>query len=53
VQHGAILTDLSGKLDAQLTTLRALEAQELTAFNALLQRLGIPGVFAPPAKPIS
>jgi photosystem II stability/assembly factor-like uncharacterized protein len=52
-QHGAILTDLSGKLDAQLTTLRALEAQELTAFNALLQRLGIPGVFAPPAKPIS
>jgi hypothetical protein len=52
-QHGAVLDDLTGKLNAQLTTLRTLEEKELGAFNALLQRLGIPGVFVPPAKPIS
>ena len=51
-QHGEIYTELSGKLDAQLARLQALEDTELRAFNALLDRLGIPGVFVAPPKPI-
>lgn len=51
-QHGEIYTELSGKLDAQLARLRTLEDVDLRAFNALLDRLGIPGVFVAPPKPI-
>ena len=51
-QHGEIYTDLSAKLDVQLSRLQALETVELRAFNALLDRLGIPGVFVAPPKPI-
>ncbi len=51
-QHGEIYTELSGKLERQLERLQALQDTELRAFNALLQRLNIPGVFVPPPKPI-
>lgn len=50
-QHGEITNDLGGKLDVQLRTLQGLEDKELSAFNALLSRLGVPNVFAP-KKPI-
>jgi len=50
-QHGEIAGDLGGKLDAQLRILQGLEDKELNEFNQLLDKLGIPNVFAP-KKPI-
>jgi len=50
-QHGEITSDLGGKLDVQLRTLQGLEDKELSDFNALLSRLGVPNVFVP-KKPI-
>ncbi|AMW06650.1 hypothetical protein GEMMAAP_07435 [Gemmatimonas phototrophica] len=50
-QHGEITSDLGGKLDVQLKTLQGLEDKELSEFNALLSRLGVPNVFVP-KKPI-
>ncbi len=49
-QHGEILDDLGGKIDVQLQRLQQLEAKELKALNALLQELGLPPIFIPPAK---
>jgi hypothetical protein len=50
-QHGDILKDLGGKLDVQLNTLQTLEERDLTAFNAMLSRFGVPNVFVA-KKPI-
>ena len=50
-QHGEITNDLGGKLDVQLKTLQGLEDKELSDFNAMLSRLGVPNVFVP-KKPI-
>jgi len=46
-QHGEIAGDLGGKLDVQLKILQGLEDKELSEFNQLLDKLGIPNVFAP------
>ena len=48
-QHGAILNDLGGKIDVQLEALQKLEAGELKALNSLLQEVGLPPIFVPPA----
>jgi hypothetical protein len=48
-QHGEILEDLGGKVDVQLQRLQQLEANEIKALNRLLQELGLPPVFIPPA----
>jgi photosystem II stability/assembly factor-like uncharacterized protein len=48
-QHGAILNDLGGKIDVQLEALQKLEADELKKLNALLQEVGLPPIFVPPA----
>jgi photosystem II stability/assembly factor-like uncharacterized protein len=48
-QHGAILNDLGGKIDVQLEALQKLESDELKKLNALLQEVGLPPVFVPPA----
>ncbi len=50
-QHGEITSDLGGKLDVQLKTLQGLEDKDLSEFNALLSKLGVPNVFVP-KKPI-
>ncbi|MCO4101553.1 MAG: hypothetical protein HEQ38_19600 [Gemmatimonas sp.] len=50
-QHGEITSDLGGKLDVQLRTLQGLEDKDLSEFNALLSKLGVPNVFVP-KKPI-
>jgi hypothetical protein len=50
-QHGEITSDLGGKLDVQLRTLQGLEEKDLSEFNALLSKLGVPNVFVP-KKPI-
>lgn len=52
-QHGEIYDELNGKLQVQLRRLQQLEAEDLAAFNRLLQELGVAGVFVPPRKPIS
>jgi photosystem II stability/assembly factor-like uncharacterized protein len=52
-QHGEIYNELKGKLDVQLRALEKIETEEVTAFNRLLQELGVPGVFVPPKKTIS
>lgn len=49
-QHGEILNELGGKIDVQLQRLQQLETNELKALNALLQELGLPPIFIPPAK---
>ncbi len=51
-QHAEILNDLGGKVDVQLQRLQQLEANELKNLNALLQELGLPPIFIPPAKGI-
>jgi photosystem II stability/assembly factor-like uncharacterized protein len=48
-QHGAILNDLGGKIDVQLEALQKLESDELKKLNALLQEVGLPPIFIPPA----
>lgn len=48
-QHGEILDELGGKIDVQLQRLQQLEAGELRRLNALLQELGLPTIFIPPA----
>ena len=48
-QHGAILNDLGGKIDVQLEALQKLEVDELKKLNALLQEVGLPPIFVPPA----
>ena len=52
-QHGEVLAELAGKLADQLRKMQQLEESDLTAFNKLLQELGIPGVYVPPRKTIS
>jgi len=52
-QGEAIYQDLSGKIDAQFDRVRALEAGDLAAFNALLKDLGIPAVEIKAVKPIA
>ena len=47
------LRDLSARVDAQLGRLRALEANDLAAFNRLLEELRVPGVTVREARPIS
>ena len=49
-QHGEILDDLGGKVDVQLQRLQQLEANEIKTLNSLLQELGLPPIFVPPAK---
>jgi len=49
-QHGEILDDLGGTIDVQLQRLQQLEANEIKSLNVLLQELGLPPVFVPPAK---
>ena len=49
-QHGEILQELGGKIDAQLQSLQQLELTEIKALNVLLQELGLPPVYVPPAK---
>jgi hypothetical protein len=51
-QHAEILNDLGGKVDVQLVRLQQLEATEIKALNSLLQELGLPPIFVPPAKGI-
>ena len=48
-QHGDILTELGGKVDVQLQRLQQIELNEIKALNKLLQELGLPPVFLPPA----
>ena len=45
-QQGAIFVDLSQKLDVQLNTQAALEANDLARFNALMKETGLPEVYA-------
>ncbi|MCC6316782.1 MAG: glycosyl hydrolase [Gemmatimonadaceae bacterium] len=52
-QHGEIYDQLNTKLQVQLQRLQRLEAEDLAAFNRLLQELGVPNVFVAPRKPIS
>jgi photosystem II stability/assembly factor-like uncharacterized protein len=47
-QHGAIFTDLSGKLEVQLQIMRKLEQADLAEFNKLLKEVGLPDVYVPP-----
>lgn len=49
-QHGEILEELGGKVDVQLQKLQQLEAGEIKTLNVLLQELGLPPVYVPPAK---
>ena len=48
-QHGEILGELGQKVDLQLQRLQQLETNEIKALNTLLQELGLPPVFLPPA----
>ena len=52
-QSHAVFRDLSGKVDAQLDRLRALESGELTAFNAMMRELNVPAVTVEVVKPIA
>ena len=52
-QGEAIYLDMAGKIDAQFDRVRALEAGDLAAFNALLKELGIPAVELKVVKPIA
>jgi photosystem II stability/assembly factor-like uncharacterized protein len=49
--HRRVFGDLDGKLARQLQALRALEAKELAELNALLEKAGLPPVYAKPAAP--
>ena len=51
-QHAAIYQDLTQRLSTQVTILRKLEANDLAAFNKMLQELGLPPVFVAPKKPV-
>ena len=44
-QHGAIVQDLSQKLDVQLKSLAAIESTDLAKFNALMKEVGLPDVY--------
>ncbi|MDB4874782.1 MAG: repeat-containing glycosyl hydrolase [Gemmatimonadetes bacterium] len=43
-QEGAIYRDIAPKVDQNIGRLRAIESNELAAFNALLKELNVPGV---------
>ena len=45
--------DLGSKVDAQLDRLRALEAGDLAAFNAMMRELNVPAVTVEQPKPIA
>jgi hypothetical protein len=49
-QHNEIYAELAGKLGVQLDALSKIEADDIAAFNRLLQELQIPGVYVPPRK---
>jgi photosystem II stability/assembly factor-like uncharacterized protein len=49
-QSETVLRDMSGRIDAQLGRLRALEASDVGAFNRLLEELHVPGVSVEEAK---
>jgi photosystem II stability/assembly factor-like uncharacterized protein len=49
-QHHAIYEELAGKLRLQLDALSRIEADDLAAFNRLLQELQLPAVYIPPRK---
>ena len=52
-QEGEIYRDIAPKVDAQITRLRAIESNELAAFNALMRELNVPAILvsAPPIVP--
>jgi photosystem II stability/assembly factor-like uncharacterized protein len=52
-QAESVLRDMSGKIDAQIGRLHALEGADVTAFNRLLEELHVPGVTVREVKPIS
>ena len=52
-QSRAVFNDLTGKVDAQLQRLRALESGELAAFNAMMRELNVPAVNVEVVKPIA
>ena len=52
-QGVSVFRDLGSKVDAQLDRLRALEAGDLAAFNAMMRELNVPAVTAEQPKPIA
>lgn len=52
-QNGEVYDGLKARLDVQLRELERIERDELSRFNALLQRNGIPAVYVAPLKPIA
>lgn len=50
-QHHEMYDDLAGKLRVQLDALARIEAEDLAAFNRLLQELQLPVVYIAPRKP--
>ncbi len=52
-QNGEVYDGLKARLDLQMQELGRIEREELSRFNALLQRHGIPAVYVPPVKPIA
>jgi photosystem II stability/assembly factor-like uncharacterized protein len=53
-QARAVYTDLAAKVDVQLGVLRAIESNEIAAFNRLLKELDVPGIIVGKKKgPIS
>ena len=52
-QHNEIYADLNTKLSTQLLTLQKIEADDIAAFNRLLQELQIPAVYVPPKKKVA
>jgi hypothetical protein len=52
-QNGEVYDGLKARLDVQLRELERIERDELTRFNALLERHGIPAVYVAPVKPIA
>ena len=52
-QGVSVFRDLGSKVDAQLDRLRALEAGDLAAFNAMMRELNVPAVTVEQPKPIA
>lgn len=52
-QNGEVYDGLRARLDVQMRELERIEREELSRFNALLQRNGIPAVYVAPVKPIA
>jgi len=52
-QEGGIYREIAPKVDAQIARLRAIEANDLAAFNALMRELNVPAILvsAPPIVP--